>query len=504
MPLSAWRLRLLIISLLTVSFLGALDHTVVATSLATITGELGAVEQMSWVIVSYTLASTVLLPVLGKLADLVGARLVFLSSLALFIVASLFCGLAQDITQLAIARVAQGIGSAGLHLMPQTIVGEVTSPRERPKVMSWIGAAFPIAILVGPLAGGLITDAWGWRWIFWINIPVGMIALALAVVAVPHIAGRSGTQVRHRRRGRARCHGHGLRPRGRLGQLRKRREPASRFSIAALVAIVGFAAFIAIELRVSEPVVPLRHFADRTILVCIVLSTVIGVGLFSVVSYVPTYIQMAYGTTATVSGLVPIATVFGMLVSTLVTGSLASRSGHYRAFPIFGTAAAAVGLFVMALLPPGMPLWVPMLAMGLVGIGTGAFMNIIVAVAQSAAPRTDTGSVTATISLVRQVGSTTATAIVGGLIGVGVTAGLPASLDAATLTPQAVSAASAAVQAQVAELYSSVLAPIFIGLALTYAVGIVAALLLPHGRLSDELEPQPLAAAENAAEAATA
>ena len=192
MPLSPWRLRLLIVSLLTVSFLGALDHTVVATSLATITGELGAVEQMSWVIVSYTLASTVLLPVLGKLADLVGARLVFLSSLALFIVASLFCGFAQDITQLALARVAQGIGSAGLHLMPQTIVGEVTSPRERPQVMSWIGAAFPIAILVGPLAGGLITDAWGWRWIFWINIPVGLIALALAVVAVPHIAGRSG------------------------------------------------------------------------------------------------------------------------------------------------------------------------------------------------------------------------------------------------------------------------------------------------------------------------
>ena len=503
MPLSAWRLRLLIVSLLTVSFLGALDHTVVATSLATITGELGAVEQMSWVIVSYTLASTVLLPVLGKLADLVGARLVFLSSLALFVVASLFCGLAQDITQLAIARVAQGVGSAGLHLMPQTIVGEVTSPRERPKVMSWIGAAFPIAILVGPIAGGLITDAWGWRWIFWINIPVGMIALALAVIAVPHIAGRSGRRfdivgalvlgvtvtafVFAASWASAGTPGTGI-----------------PLLIAAVVAIVGLAAFIAIELRVSEPVVPLRHFANRTILVCIVLSTVIGVGLFSVVSYVPTYIQMAYGVSATVSGLVPIATVFGMLVSTLVTGSLASRSGHYRAFPIFGTAAAAIGLFLMALLPPGLPLWVPMLAMGLVGIGTGAYMNIIVAVAQSAAPRTDTGSVTATISLVRQVGSTTATAIVGGLIGVGVTAGLPASLDASTLTPQAVAASSAAVQAQVAELYSSVLAPIFIGLALAYAVGIVAALLLPHGRLSDELEPQPVVGAENAAETATA
>ena len=171
------------ISLFTVSFLGALDHTVVATSLASIAGDLGAVEQMSWVLVSYTLASTVVLPVLGKLADLVGARLIFLTSLVVFLVASLFCGFAQDMTQLALARVAQGIGSAGLHLMPQTIVGEVTSPRERPRVLSIIGSAFPVAILVGPIAGGLITDAWGWRWVFWINIPVGLIALALAVVA---------------------------------------------------------------------------------------------------------------------------------------------------------------------------------------------------------------------------------------------------------------------------------------------------------------------------------
>ena len=175
------------------SFLGALDHTVVATSLATIAGDLGAVEQMSWVIVSYTLASTVAAARCSASSPTsIGARFIFLSSLVLFLIASLLCGFAQDMTQLALARIGQGVGSAGLHLMPQTIIGEVTSPRERPRVLSIIGAAFPIAILVGPLAGGLITDAWGWRWVFWINIPVGLIALALAVVAVPHIAGRSG------------------------------------------------------------------------------------------------------------------------------------------------------------------------------------------------------------------------------------------------------------------------------------------------------------------------
>lgn len=494
MPLSRWRLRLLIVSLLTVSFLGALDHTVVATSLATMSGDLGAIDQMSWIVVSYTLASTVLLPVLGKLADLFGARLIFLTSLVVFLVASLYCGFAQDVAQLAIGRVGQGIGSAGLHLMPQTIVGVVTTPRERPRVLSLIGIAFPVAILVGPLVGGFVTDAWGWRWVFWINIPVGLVALALAVIAVPHID----------------------------------RQPARRFDVlgavllgisitalvlaagwatsggadlpvivaAAVVALVGSLAFVRVELRASAPIVPLRHFANRTVLMSIILSTVIGVGLFSVVSYVPTYIQMAYRTSATVSGLVPIATVFGMLVSTLATGWLASRSGRYRIFPVIGTTIAAVGLFVMAALPPGLPLWVPMAAMAVVGIGTGAFMNIIVAVAQSAAAREDTGSVTATVSLVRQIGSTTATAVVGGVIGAGVLAGLPAGIDPALLTPQAMQTASAAVQAEVAALYSAVLAPVFVGLGIAYLVGVVAALLMPAGRLADTLEEPAPALAE--------
>ncbi|GAA0486967.1 MFS transporter [Microbacterium aurantiacum] len=494
MPLSRWRLRLLIVSLLTVSFLGALDHTVVATSLATMSGDLGAIDQMSWIVVSYTLASTVLLPVLGKLADLFGARLIFLTSLVIFLVASLYCGFAQDVAQLAVGRVGQGIGSAGLHLMPQTIVGVVTTPRERPRVLSLIGVAFPIAILVGPLVGGFVTDAWGWRWVFWINIPVGLVALVLAVIAVPHID----------------------------------RQPARRFDVlgavllgvsitalvlaagwatsggadlpviiaAAVVAAVGSLAFVMVELRASAPIVPLRHFANRTVLMSIILSTVIGVGLFSVVSYVPTYIQMAYRTSATVSGLVPIATVFGMLVSTLVTGWLASRSGRYRLFPVIGTALAATGLFVMAALPPGLPLWVPMAAMAVVGVGTGAFMNIIVAVAQSAAAREDTGSVTATVSLVRQIGSTTATAVVGGVIGAGVLAGLPTGIDPALLTPQAMQTASAAVQAEVAALYSAVLAPVFVGLGIAYLVGVVAALLMPPGRLADTLEEPAPALAE--------
>jgi EmrB/QacA subfamily drug resistance transporter len=490
MTLTPLRLRLLIASLLTVSFLGALDHTIVSTSLSTIAGELGALDQMSWVVVSYTLAATVLLPLLGKLGDTLGARRVFLASLALFIVASIACGFAQDMTQLVIARVAQGMSSAGLQLMSQTIVAAVTTPRERPRLLSILGAAFPVAILVGPVLGGLISDHLGWSWVFWINVPFGLAAFALALIAIPHIDGQ---------------------PRGRFDlagaiaftlamvslvlAINSVVNPRLVILAVALLALslVLFTAFFIIEFRVEDPFIPLRIFSDRTVAAGIALSAIIGVGLFSVVSYMPTYIQMAYRTTATVSGLVPIATVFGMLVASLSTGYLVSRTGKYRKFAIAGTSIAASSLGLMALLPAGAPLWVPIALMGLVGIGTGAFMSLIIAVVQSAVPRSRTGSVTATTNLVRQVGATVGSATIGAIIGAGILARIPAALDPATLTPHAVRAMPDATQAEIASIYSDVMSPVFAALAFIYAVGIVAAILLPAARLADE---QPVEASD--------
>ncbi len=489
------RLRLLVISLLSVSFLGALDHTVVSTSLATIAGDLGALQFMGWVVVGYTLASTVLLPVLGKLGDVLGPRRVFLVSLIAFLGASLACGFASSMGWLIAARVVQGMSSAGLQLMSQTIIARVTTQRERPRYMAIIGAAFPVAILVGPVLGGAITDYWGWSWIFWINLPVGAAALALALVAVPRLESAPAP--------------------GRLDV------PGAAVFTAALVALVlgvtwvadagtgmaggaalaasaaGFAAFYAIERRAPEPIIPLRYFGNRTIAAGTALSAIIGVGLFSITAYLPTYVQMAYQTSATVSGLVPIATVFGMLISNLLTGWLASRTGRYRIFPILGTLLGALGLGAMAVLPAGLPLWVPMAIMAVVGMGTGAFMSLIVAVVQGAVPVSETGTITATINLVRQVGSTVATAVIGGVIGSAVAARLPAGLDPATLTPQAVHSAAPGVQSSVAGIYSQAFTPIFFALALTYALGIIAAVLLPHGKLSDDREPAPHPAAES-------
>lgn len=483
MSLSPSKFRLLVISLLTVSFIGALDHTIVATSLATVAGSLGALEQMGWIVVSYTLASTVLLPVLGKLADLFNPRTVFLWSLGVFIVASLACGFAPDMSVLIVARVVQGMSSAGIQLISQTIIAQVTTPRQRPKWMSIMGASFPVAILIGPVLGGLITDSWGWPWVFWINLPIGIVAFALAAIAIPQGQKTESTRFDY----------------GGTWSLTIALVALvlgvswvgdTETMIAAMVAfgvtMIAFAAFFWIELRVAEPLVPLHQFRNRTVAAGVALSAIIGVAIFSVTAYLPTYIQMAYQTSATVSGLIPIATVMGMLVSNLVTGFLASRTGRYRRFHIAGTVLGTVGMSVMAMLPSGGPLWVPMAVMFVVGLGTGSFMTLVVTVVQSAVPKGEIGSATATVNLVRQIASTVSTAAIGVVIAVGVTAGLPSGLNSSTLTPQLVHELSPELQADVAALYGSVFVPVFAALAITFAVGIVVALVLPAGELSDD------------------
>lgn len=493
MLLSPARFRILLVALLSVSFLGALDNTVVATSLATVAGQLHALEHMSWIVVGYTLASTVLLPVLGRLGDVFGARPVFLASLAVFVLSSLACGFAGDIGWLIAARVVQGMSSAGLQLLSQTIVAGTTSPRQRPQYLALIGAAFPIAILIGPVLGGLITDTWGWPWVFWVNVPVGAVAFVLALAAIPHLP-------RGEAHGRFDTAGAATMTIGLAALVMAATwvgdpKSAPATVTATVVAVLALAGFAVAESRAAAPIVPLGLFTDRTVAAGTVVSAIVGVGLFSITSYLPTYFQFAYRTSATVSGLVPIATVFGMLVSNLLSGWLVSRTGHYRAFPLVGTALGAAGLGVMALLPVGLPLWVPMVVMAVVGLGTGAFMSLIVAVVQSAAPAGRLGAVTAAVNLVRSVGSTVTTAVIGGVIGFGVPAMLPSGVDAAALTPAAVHAASPALQAQVAEIYRGVFAPIFVALAATYAIGIAASALLPPGRLPDSQDetavPEP-------------
>ncbi|MFC0681564.1 MFS transporter [Lysobacter korlensis] len=491
MNLSQARFRALIFALLLVSLLGALDHTIIASSLATVTGELGGVEHMSWMIVSYTLAVTIAMPVFGRLGDLYGRRGLFLGSLLLFLAASVLCGFTQDMIQLAGARVLQGIGGAGVQILSQTIVADVVAPRQRAKYQGIIGAAFPIAIVVGPLAGGVITDTIGWRWIFWINAPLGLLALLLAFRAIP-------SSRRHDRGGTFDVPGAvllGIATTGLVlavtwgGSILDWLSP-QMIAIVAVTVLTGLA-FLFVERRSKHPLVPLGIFRRRVVLIATILSLVVGVGLFSVVSYLPAFVQMMYRTSATVAGLVPLATVLGMLVTSLASGFLVSRTGKYRAFPILGTAAGAVGLIAMAFINSDVPLWVPAALMAVVGLGTGGFMQLVIVIVQGDTDPRSLGAVTSAVHLVRQIGSTVATALVGGVFAARLVEGLPARVDSGSLTPAVLQSLPAATQLDVAAAYSSAMAPVFLGLGAVYAVGFVAALLLPHTELSDRLEPDP-------------
>ncbi|MDS2173442.1 MFS transporter [Nesterenkonia sp. CL21] len=479
--LTSWRLRAVLATLLGAAFLGAIDHTIVSTALSTIAGELGAVQHLSWIVVSYTMAAAVLLPFLGRVGDRLGVRRVFIAGLVVFILASLLCGYAQSLPQIVAARLVQGCGAAAMQLMSQTIIASVAPPRQRAKHLSIVGLAFPVAIVVGPVLGGLITETWGWPWIFWINVPLGALAVAGAWAFIPRISGDRTVRI----------------------------DPWSvllfvmssvslillitwwgedvwqpQMAVAATIMVLGGAAWVLRERRLEHPLVPLSILTDRGVLLTGGLAAVIGVGLFAVVAYVPTYIQMAYLVSPTTSGLVPMATVFGMLVASLGTGWLVARSGRYRRYPLVGSALAASGLLAMAFIPTSAPLAAPMIAMAAVGVGTGCIMNLLVAVAQSVVPAQDVGASTAMVNLVRQLCAAAGGGFVGSMIGSGVVSRLPDRITQQGLSPERVASATGADQALVAQAYDEVLSSVFLSLAGVYLLGIVIAAALPRDALS--------------------
>lgn len=477
--------RLFMVALVALTFLGAIDHTIVSTSLPRLASDLGAVEHLSWIVVGYTLSATVFVPVFGRLGDRFGPRRMLLVATGIFTVGSLQCGFAWDIASITAFRIWQGIGSAGMHLLPQVIIGAVVPARQRPQLMSWVGAAFPVAMVIGPLAGGVITDVWGWPWVFWVNVPLGLVTMALAVRGIPVVPGLH--------RGGFDYAGTALVALLTVGLVLASTWGAGDLGWAApqtlgALAIVGvtLAALWPIERRAASPVLPLSVLRHRTVAIATILSVIVGVGLFAVVAYLPTYIQLGYLVSASVSGVVPMAMMFGLLAGTLASGRIVSRTGRYRRPAITGTVVGALGLFVMAVLPPSLGVWAPALVMGVVGIGVGSFMQLVVTVAQSGAPREQIGTVTALLTLSRQILSTTASALVGAWIGARVAAGAPAGLSANDLTYARVSTQPAAVQQEVSVLLHQTLLPVFLVLSVVFVVGVCAALRLSHEELSEE------------------
>ena len=346
---SARQRRLIFGALLLVLFVASLDQTIVSTALPTIVGDLGGLEHLSWVVTSYLLASTVVGPLYGKLGDLYGRKRVLQFALVLFLIGSALCGLAQSMPQLIAFRAIQGLGGGGLLVVAMAVVGDLVAPRDRGRYQGLFGGVFGISVVAGPLLGGFFVDNLSWRWIFYVNLPLGLVALAVIATA---FRSRQVT-TRHR----IDWLGTSVLAAGLSGVILYTSLGGTSYAWDApgmLAAIGGGLALLAlfplIEARAEEPILPPELFRNMTFRTTSAIGFVVGFALFGSVTFIPLYLQIVKGHSATESGLLMTPMMLGVLVTSTASGFLISRYGRYRAFPIAGTAIAAVGLYLLSTL----------------------------------------------------------------------------------------------------------------------------------------------------------
>jgi EmrB/QacA subfamily drug resistance transporter len=391
-------------ALLLAMLLASLDQTIVSTALPTIVGDLGSINDLSWVVTAYLLTSTVSTPLWGRISDLYGRKQLFLGAIVLFVGASALCGAAQSLTELVACRALQGIGAGGLMTLAMAIVGDLVSPRERGRYQGYIQMVFVLASVAGPLLGGVFVDQLSWRWVFYVNLPIGAVALLLASRALPRASG-SGTEHRVDYTGAALLSA-GISALILLTVWGGQQHPWTSPLILALGAgsVLALAGFVTCERRAAEPLLPPRLFASRSfVLVCIVLflSTC---AFFAAIVFLPVYLQVVTGVGATKSGLLLLPLLLGATTSAMLSGRLIAKTGHYKRFPVAGLALMSVGLFGLSQLDADSGRLLAALWMVVFGFGFGSVGQVLVLVVQNGAERRDMGIATASSNLFRALG----------------------------------------------------------------------------------------------------
>jgi EmrB/QacA subfamily drug resistance transporter len=446
--------------------LASLDQTIVATALPTIVGELGGFAQLSWVVTAYLLTSTVSTPIHGKLGDLYGRKRLFIAAIVLFLIGSGLCGLAQDMGQLIAFRAVQGIGGGGLMVGAQAIIADVVPPRERGRYSGYFGAVFGLTSVAGPLLGGFIVDHTTWRWVFAINLPVGVVALVVVAAVlrspanrVPHRIDYLGTALLS---AAAVCVV--LLTTWGGNQYAWDSAVILGLGVAAVVAVV---LFVLVERRAAEPVVPLGLFRMRVFTVACLMGLVVGFALFGAVTYLPQYQQIVKGASPTESGLQLLPLMVGVLLTSIGSGRLISRWGRYRVFPIVGTALMTLALLLLSRLAPDTAQPVAWSYMFLLGAGLGLVMQVLVLAVQNAVPPADLGTATSAATFFRSIGGSIGVSAFGAIFTARFAADLgggSAALSGGTdsLTPTAVAALPDAVREVVVQAFSDALDGVFL------------------------------------------
>jgi EmrB/QacA subfamily drug resistance transporter len=410
----AQRVRVIFGALILVVLLASLDQTIVATALPTIVGDLGGLTHLSWVVTAYLLASTITGPLYGKFGDLYGRKPTLQVAIVIFLIGSALCGIAQNMPELIAFRALQGLGAGGLLTTTIAVVGDIIPPRDRGKYQGLFGAVFGVSTIVGPLLGGFFVDNLSWRWIFYVNLPIGAIAL-FVIAAVFHTRTE---RVEHA----VDYLGAGLLA-GSLtcivlftslgGTTFKWRSP----EIAVLIAlgVIQLVLFVFAERRAAEPILPLDLFRNRIFTVCAGIGFIIGRALFGSVTYLPLFLQIVKERSPTSSGLQLTPMMAGLLVTSIVSGRLISRFGRYKPFPVVGTAVATIGMVLLSRLDLQSTTLYTSLAMVVLGLGLGAVMQVLVLAVQNAVDYRNMGVATAGSLLFRQVGGSIGIAVFGAI-----------------------------------------------------------------------------------------
>jgi EmrB/QacA subfamily drug resistance transporter len=395
-------------------FLAALDQTIVSTALPTIVGDLGGLNHLSWVVTSYLLASTVSTPIYGKLGDMVGRKPVFLAAILIFLAGSMLAGLSQSMDQLIGFRALQGIGAGGLMVGAQAIIGDIVPPRERGRYMGLIGSVFAVASVAGPLLGGFLVDNLSWRWVFYVNMPVGALAVVIVITRL-HL---HTPTIRHR----IDVLGATLLSGGVASLILLTTWGGNEYAWGsttivglALAGAALLAAFVWWEARAAEPIIPLALFRSSIFSVANAIGFAIGMAMFGAIIFIPLFLQLVYGASPTSSGLRMLPLMAGLLVASISSGRTISRIGRYKVFPVAGTAILVVGMFLLSLLGAATKPWLASVYMLVVGIGIGLVMQVLVLVVQNDARPSQIGVATSTATFFRSVGGAFGVAIFGAI-----------------------------------------------------------------------------------------
>lgn len=483
--------------------LAALDQTIVATALPNIAGELHGLEHMSWVVSAYLLTSTASTPIYGKLSDLYGRRAMLQIAILIFLASSILCALSGSMTQLILARALQGIGGGGLLAMAHATIGEVVSPRDRGRYQGYMGSVWATASVAGPVLGGLFVDHLSWRWVFWINLPIGLAAFVIARQAlkrliVPRIRHDIDYQGALLLVAGVSC---ALLVTSSGGVSLPWDSPwIAGLSVAAAVLLV---VFLRRQTRAPQPILPLRLFANPVFRVCNIMGALVAMMMFGTTIYVPLYLQLVLGATPGGSGFLLVPLSAGIVIGAMSSGRLVSYTGRYKMFPTGGLALSTVCLTLLAMLGADASLWRLEILLTLAGIGIGCVLPTSLVAVQNSVTPADLGVASASVSFFRSLGGSFGVALLGAVLATRISAGLAAAIGPDAPTGMAVLRGGAAALAGLpVEMNHTVIAAVLGGFHTVFlvcaAIGALAFLV------SLRLEERPLSTRPMTARAADA